>query len=1348
VSETVQTAEAPETPEAGPAGSPSRKRGRWRWLWFAIKSLFLLLLLLLLLVFWVLGTQSGLRFSLSVVDRIAPGQLQVEQADGRVLGDLHLKGVAVRAPGLDLDLGELRLGWRPLGALTGTLRVTEITVRDLDLVAAPSEDDEESGPIELPQIVLPLNLELEKLLVERLRVGAPDAPPFLVDRAALAASWQGSELNVRKLEVALPDPLLNASAQGKAELTGDYPLELGLDWDLSQEPALKLAGKAEVGGDLERLTLALDLTGSADVKLEAEVLDVLDEPRWDGTLEIRRVDLPSIQADLPAVNLTGQLATSGDLNDARVQGRLAGDAPDLPDFGRLKATLEVTWREKVLDIAALELTEDQSGALLTADGQLDLSDPAGRFNLEAAWEKLRWPLTGELIAEARQGKIDASGTFEELSYQVSAEAWGRDFPEVSLTLTGGGDLESTHIETLRVDTLDGKIEAKGQVVWVPELGWELSLTADGINPAAHWPEVPAVIGLEFASRGNLGAFAYSLAGDVDSELLPASTLELNGEGDSRGTRVDSLRVDTLGGHIQAEAEAAWEPAVTWDARIDIADIDPGKQWPDWGGVLGARVLSKGTLEAAGPDLGAWVESLSGELRGYPVDGAAQVRMKGTEIWVDELRLASGPSNLRVAGSVGDQLDLEIGLSSPDLKSLVPDAQGSVKASGTVSGTLDAPAVKLGVSAQGVAVGGQGIDDLKGSADVDLGQGGRIKIDLNGKGLAAGGMDFDSVRVQGDGDMASHRLSAKVLGEPLRVELKAAGGLKEDNAYAGRLEGLDLRTQQLGNWRLQKAAPIALAGAQITAGPVCIREESGSGGCLGFEQKEAGAWSASLDLDRLAFDLIAPFVPEGLMLEGEARAKADFKAAGGALTGNATLQIPAGVLSAASTASEDDRLELLDFSSASLGIDAGGKGVQAKLALPLKGLGDLSGDVSLPGWRLENPARPDQSLRGAVRARIDNLGVVSRFVPDIRNLTGAIDADFKLAGAVANPDIRGVARLTNGGLDVPFIGLEIDDLTFNAEARRNRIDYNGGFNAGGGRLEIDGRTLLSADGPSTRIGAKGDKLTLADSKEYFVLASPDVEAEILPNGTKVTGTVTVPEARIRPRTIPAGSVASTSDDVVIASEAQDVQSRYSTSLDLRLVLGEKVTVNAFGLEGSIEGDLAVLQAPGKEILGDGELKIVDGTYRVSTGGKWSAAVGKPLDIEQGFLNYAKSPINNPFLVLTAQREGGDVTAGLRVFGTIKNPKMTFFSATDPGMSQSEITKYLLTGIPPKRSNGQDSDRALSLGTYIAPKLFAEYDHSLGDEADKIKLRYDLNDWIELQTETGDSQGGDIFFKIEN
>jgi translocation and assembly module TamB len=176
-------------------------------------------------------------------------------------------------------------------------------------------------------------------------------------------------------------------------------------------------------------------------------------------------------------------------------------------------------------------------------------------------------------------------------------------------------------------------------------------------------------------------------------------------------------------------------------------------------------------------------------------------------------------------------------------------------------------------------------------------------------------------------------------------------------------------------------------------------------------------------------------------------------------------------------------------------------------------------------------------------------------------------------------------------------------------------------------------------------------------------------------------------------------------------------------------------------------LRVLQSPGKDLLGDGDLAIIDGTYRLSSGMKLTAAIGKPLTIEQGLLVFAKTPLSNPGLVLTAKREGGDVTAGVRVFGTLKNPKLTFFSDTDPGLSQAEVSNYLLTGVPPRGSSGDEQDRSLSVGTYVAPKLFVEYDYSLGDEPDKVKLRYDLNNWVELQTETGENQGADVFFKFE-
>jgi translocation and assembly module TamB len=199
--------------------------------------------------------------------------------------------------------------------------------------------------------------------------------------------------------------------------------------------------------------------------------------------------------------------------------------------------------------------------------------------------------------------------------------------------------------------------------------------------------------------------------------------------------------------------------------------------------------------------------------------------------------------------------------------------------------------------------------------------------------------------------------------------------------------------------------------------------------------------------------------------------------------------------------------------------------------------------------------------------------------------------------------------------------------------------------------------------------------------------------------------------------------------------------------VRLVLGDKVSIDAFGLRGLLRGDLRVIKAPGREPVGDGQISVVDGTYRLSGGLRLMAAVGKPLTVEQGILVFAGTPLSNPGLVLTAQREGGDVTAGVRVLGTIKKPKLAFFSESDPDMSQSEITSYLITGVPPKRDSKDDA-RSLAVGTYLSPKLYMEYESNLGSAADKVKLRYELNNRVELQTETGSGQGADIFYKFEN
>ncbi len=1379
--------------EQAPGPAPAPRRRRW-WFW-PLAVLVQVLLLAVVLLIWVLGTESGLRSALALADDLAPGLVRVEGVEGRIAGDLHLKGVQVRLPTLHLDAESLELRWRPLSALTGTLKVQELTGRGIAVLTAPSPPSDE--PLTLPSLALPIGVDVEQALVEGLSIGqlpgetGPEPPPpFVIDRIRLAAALTGSRLDLRELALELPEPSLSARALGEAELTGNYPLGLDLNWTLTlprppapaesanEAPApdgsgpnpgagpadatpagATLAGTGRVSGDLAKLHLEHSITGALDLGLTADATDLLHRPAWDARLALRRVDLPAFDPGLPQVDLHGDLTSSGDLDQAGVRGKLEGTVQGQPEFGHLLADLDLTWAGQTLTIRTLKVREDASGGALDATGKLVLAQDPGSFDLQASWTSLRWPLTGAALAEVKTGGLNASGTFDAYRYSLTAQALGRDLPPVALDLKGQGTRTGTRLEALRLDGLDGRVEASGDLAWDPAPTWRLKVKGDGLDPGLLVPDLPARISFEADSAGTLDGYDLHLTGETAGPALPTSKLALVATGDSKSAKVETLHIDTLDGRIDAQGQAAWvdpggnaEPTwgPTWEATLSVADLNPGKQWPEWPGKLAGRVSTSGRLTATGPDLGAELADIQGQLRGYPVAASGKLRVAGQTVTIDEVLAASGPSKARVSGSLGERLALSFAVDSPDLKTLLPEAQGSIKADGTLAGTAAAPEVKVKLAAKGVQVAGQGIESLDGDVDVGLGPQGRLDLRLKGRKLAAGGLTWQDLDLLGEGSMTDHRLSVNLKGEPLSVRLKASGGRKPDNAYQGSLAELELASKDYGQWRLQRPAPIALALPKASVGPLCLRDgKGGSGGCLGFEQTAAGKWGADIDLDRLAFARLGPLVPKDLNLEGAAALKGRFSADGPVLTGTAALTIPKGSVSLR----VGRQSQTLDFSGARLGLDSGAKALTAKLDLPLAGIGGANADLSLAGWRLDAPARPDQPLAGRVRAQVSDLKRIGKLVPDVTGLTGALDLDLGLSGNLGRPGIKGGGRLTGVAFDVPLLGLAVRNMGLTADSvAANHIVYNGGLDLGGGRLTLTGDSAQGPAGWLTQVRIAGDRLKVANTKEYFALASPDITLKVGPGGLELGGEVRVPEARIRPRAIPPGTV-SPSGDVVIGTRTADGNPAakqaepFPIAADLRLVLGDAVSIDAFGLRGLLRGDLRVLKAPGREPVGDGQISVVDGTYRLSGAVGVIASIGKPLTVEQGILVFAKTPLTNPGLVLTAQREGGDVTAGVRVLGTVKKPKLAFFSESDPDMSTSEITSYLITGVPPKRDSSDD-DRSLALGTYITPKLYMEYESNLGDAADKVKLRYELTNRIELQTETGDGQGADIFYKFEN
>jgi translocation and assembly module TamB len=140
----------------------------------------------------------------------------------------------------------------------------------------------------------------------------------------------------------------------------------------------------------------------------------------------------------------------------------------------------------------------------------------------------------------------------------------------------------------------------------------------------------------------------------------------------------------------------------------------------------------------------------------------------------------------------------------------------------------------------------------------------------------------------------------------------------------------------------------------------------------------------------------------------------------------------------------------------------------------------------------------------------------------------------------------------------------------------------------------------------------------------------------------------------------------------------------------------------------------------------------------------------------------------------------VIAGLKIDGTAEQPEVRIYS--EPAMSDADAISYLVTGHASRsggggrqvagaaallgsnvlssavgskigldeaqvETGGSLNEAALVAGKYVTPNLFLSYTVGLFDRSNLVRLRYILSPNWAVQTETGTTQGADVFYKFE-
>ena len=423
------------------------------------------------------------------------------------------------------------------------------------------------------------------------------------------------------------------------------------------------------------------------------------------------------------------------------------------------------------------------------------------------------------------------------------------------------------------------------------------------------------------------------------------------------------------------------------------------------------------------------------------------------------------------------------------------------------------------------------------------------------------------------------------------------------------------------------------------------------------------------------------------------------------------------------------------------------------------------------------------LGGTVNASLPTLAPFTGFIPSVANLDGAVKAQIRLGGTIAAPEVTGTVDATRLQADLGQLGVELRDGRLQAEAKRG-----GGFMlaasvaSGKGHLELAG--TMSARGV---IEAKilGQNFQAADIPAANVILTPDLKLAGDRKGYLLTGEVAIPRADVNLQKLPQDEPPGVSPDVVVVRNGKEVvraeeAAGFPVSATITVKLGEKITIQGYGLDATVGGQLEVHESPGVPTTGSGTLSVA-GRYK---------AYGQDLTIKDGRLLFAGTPLDNPRLAIVAMREINDkLSTGLRIAGSAQRPIITVIS--DPNVGEADALSYLVTGkslddVGTASGGSQDAlasatrslegagaglvakrigqrlgideagveeneligGSALTIGEYLSPRLYLSYGVGLFEPGEVIALRYKLSDdiGVKVQRGTEETRAG-VEYRIE-
>lgn len=910
----------------------------------------------------------------------------------------------------------------------------------------------------------------------------------------------------------------------------------------------------------------------------------------------------------------------------------------------------------------------------------------------------------------------------------------------------------------------GLLHLKGEMVVSDAPSYDLHFDWTGLR----WPQVGDA--LLHAPEGELHMqgwreFEYQVAGRFEPRGLPPAKGSASGRFTATQMIVDRSTWQTMGGSLDLRGTLSRDARRDWTASGRAQGLDPATIRDDLPGRLGFRYTAAGT--GLDPVL-RWelsVAGLGGKFRGQPASGGGSARWQDGSYDFERIALALGPARLALHGRLAARAtSLDASLDSDDLSVFLPELGGSIHS----ELRMRASAITLAFIGHDLRYGDQRALILSADAFVDREDRVESWLRLRTGGLKLAGQNLSDTRLSMDGRHGDHRVAFRMGRGADAVELQGRG------AWANRAYTLDTTSitgegPLASGWRLESPSRFAASADRADLQPACFIAGSRRV-CVDGRWQRGRDWAFSARTDDFPLEALQREVPGEPHFRGLLAADARF-------AGSATSPWIADVRAEL----RDARLEYRSASgqdrSVALGrtlLTLASTAERHALSVRLSEAAETEFAADLVAARPPGVDFAELPVTGSVHCATRQLVLLPLFLPDIDLASGSLTADFRVAGRVAAPRMTGEARLADGVLDFYQANLRLRDLDARLALQESGLTLRTTGRAGDGTLALDGRLEWHERRLAGELSLKGERLLLVDVPEARVFASPDIHMAIDGRRIHLTGSVEVPEARITPADT-ANAVLVSADERIASPEEPGQEDPFEVTSDVRLVLGDRVNLDAYGLSGRITGAVRARNTLQSATVANGELEVRNGKYR---------AYSRQLDVERGRLLFTGGPVTDPGVDLRASRKVPGYKVGVLVRGLLRLPQLTLFS--EPPLPQTQIASLLLVGQTFDTLQADDSDSAaaeraalmaqggallagplgrqigldevgvaqdaqngtaLVLGKFLSPRFYVSYGVSLVDQINTLKLRYTIGDRWVLSAESGREAAVDIEYRIE-